>query len=87
MGGGKPVLMSSLTLSHVDCVWALGDLPAGKGDVDGVLAFLGGLVGAAVAAVALVLDLALHGVLLASWVHDDDFHLPNTSTLQKHSKL
>lgn len=77
--------MSSLTLSHVDCIWALGDLPASKGDVDGMLALLGGLVSAAVAAVALVLNLALHGVLLASWVHDDYFHLTNTSTLQKHS--
>ncbi len=70
----------TLTLSHGDREGALADWTTGEGDVDGVLALLGGFVGAAVAAVALVLDVASHRVLLASGVHDHHLHLANTST-------
>lgn len=69
----------TLTFSHVDGEGALADLATCKGDVDSVLALLGGFVGAAVAAVALVLNVAGHRVLLACRVHDDHLHLPHTS--------
>jgi len=67
------------TLSHGDHEGTLADLPPGEGDVDGVLPLLDGLVGAAVAAVALVLDGAGHRGVLAGGVDDHHLHLANTS--------
>lgn len=69
-----------LTFSNDDREGALADLTSSEGDEDGVLALLGGFVGAAVAAVAFVLDGAGDSVLLAGWVHDDHLHLTNTGT-------
>lgn len=72
-----------LTLSHINCERTLADLTTSKGHVNGVLALLGGFVGAAIAAVTLVLNGARHRVLIPCRVHDHHFHLSNTSTLEK----
>lgn len=69
----------TLTLSHIDCERAPTNLSTSEGDIDGVRALLGGFVGAAVATVSLVLDVASHCVLLASWIHDYYLHLTNSS--------
>lgn len=64
----------------MDSVRALGDLPASEGDIDGVLAFLSGLVGASVAAVALILNTAFNSALLTTRVHNDHLNLSYSST-------
>lgn len=69
-----------LTLSHMDSVRALGDLPPSEGDIDDVLALKSGLVGASVAAVAFILNTALNSALLSTGVHNDHLDLSYSST-------
>ncbi len=77
----------ALTLSHMNSVRALGDLPPSKGDIDGVLALLCGLVSASVAAVALILNTAFNSALLSTGVHNDNLNLSYTSTWERKSHL
>lgn len=69
-----------LTFSNINCVGALGDLTSRKRYVNCMLALQGRFVGAAVAAVAFILNLALYCVFLATGVNNDHLNFSHSST-------
>lgn len=71
------------TLANSDSVGAARDGHAGKRDVHGVDTLHGGLVGAAVCAVAPGLQLRLYRALLSCGVLDHNLHLARASSCHK----
>lgn len=69
-----------LTRPHIDHEGALGDSHPSEGDSNSVRAGLGGPVGAAVRAVALILHHHLHAVVTALWVSDQGRHVSCTGS-------
>ena len=80
-------LNKGLTGAHVHAEGALGDPRPSEADGDGVGAGLGGLVCAAVGAVALVLHHHLHHVLPALRVSDHGRHVPCTGPCSETSAV
>lgn len=80
------VLLRRLTRAHVHAEGAFGDPHPSEGDSNCVRAGLGGPVGAAIRAVALILHHHLHDVLAALRVSDHRRHISCTGSYREDAK-